>query len=73
MAKAEKFRGAISDVVGKICSQVGIGLSDLPKIGGCNWHPWHPLFRLPWAGEGCVFSPYDVFRQLPLISLHIPQ
>ena len=52
--KAEKFRGAISDVVGKIFSQAGIGLTDLPKIGGCNWHPWHSWFPLPWAGEGCV-------------------
>ena len=31
----KKFEGASSNVVGKICTpMVGIGLTDLPKIGG---------------------------------------
>ena len=30
----------------KSAPQVGIGLTDLPKIGGCNWHHDTP-------GSGC--------------------
>ena len=53
---------------GNLPSLVGIGLTDLPNIGGALWPPWHPRFR-----QYCVvLTSWFSLRTIFYCSFHVP-